>query len=75
MNSHPATTRLRRTVPRLALNQCEAAEALGVSISHFERHIKPDLPVTYTGSLKLYPLAGIQQWLDRQSLHRGRRVA
>jgi len=71
----PKGRRARREVPRLALNQQEAAAALGVSVSHFERHIKPHLRVAYSGSLRLYPLAELQRWLDAQSLPRGRRVA
>ena len=66
---------LRRPVPRVALSQQEAAAALGVSVSHFERHIKVHLPVVYSGAWKLYPLSGLQRWLDAQALHRGKRVA
>jgi hypothetical protein len=66
---------LRRTVPRVALNQREAAAALGVSVSHFERHVKAQLPVVYSGALKLYPVSGLQLWLDAEALHRGQRVA
>ena len=62
------------TVPRLAFNQQEAAESLGVSVDHFERHVKSQLPVVYCGSLKLYPLAGLQRWLADNALHSGRRV-
>jgi hypothetical protein len=68
-------TRARRDVPRLALNQQEAAESLGMSVDHFERHVKHELPVVYSGSLKLYPLAGLQRWLSDNALRRGRRVA
>jgi hypothetical protein len=67
--------RLRREVPRLAFNQQEAAESLGVSVDHFERHVKHQLPVVYCGSLKLYPLTGLERWLADNALHRGRRVA
>ena len=65
----------RRAVPRLALNQQEAAEALGISVDHFERHVKSDLPVVYSGSLRLYPISGLQGWLSEHSLRAGRRVA
>jgi hypothetical protein len=67
--------RTRREVPRLALNQQEAAEALGISVDHFERHVKEELPVVYSGSLRLYPLTGLQRWLADNALHRGRRVS
>lgn len=56
--------RRRRDVPRLAFNQQEAAEALGISVDHFERHVKADLPVVYAGSLRLYPRKVLERWLD-----------
>ena len=37
------TGRARRDVPRLSLNQQEAAESIGVSVDHFERHVKTGL--------------------------------
>ena len=67
--------RTRREVPRLALNQNEAAESLGMSVDHFERHVKSDLPVVYSGALRLYPIAELQRWLAERSLRGGRRVA
>lgn len=67
--------RVRRQVPRLAFNQQEAAEALGISVDHFERHVKAELPVVYSGALKLYPRAGLERWLEQQATSRGRRVA
>lgn len=67
--------RMRREVPRLAFNQQEAAEALGISVDHFERHVKPELSVVYSGSLKLYPRKVLERWLEEQSSRGGRRVA
>jgi hypothetical protein len=46
-----------------------------MSVDHFERHVKGALPVVYSGSLKLYPLQGLQRWLAENSLQGGRRVA
>ena len=65
--------RPRRAVPRLALNQKEAAESLGMSVDHFGRHVKPDLPVVYSGSLRLYPISGLEAWLSERALRAGRR--
>jgi hypothetical protein len=70
-----AQKRVRRSVPRLAFNQQEAAEALGISVDHFERHVKADLPVVYTGALKLYPRQALEQWLAAHTIRRSRRVA
>lgn len=65
----------RRVVPRLALNQQEAAEALGVSINHFERHIKAELPVVLSGAKRLYPHAVLERWVEENTIQSGRRVA
>jgi len=70
-----ASERIRREVPRLAFNQQEAAEALGISVDHFERHIKADLPVVYTGARRLYPRKGLERWLAEHEIRGGRRVA
>jgi hypothetical protein len=66
--------RARRTVPRLAFNQQEAAEALGISVDHFARHVKPELSVVYSGSLRLYPRQVLEQWLEAQTIRRTRGV-
>jgi len=66
--------RLRREVPRLAFNQQEAAAALGVSVDHFERHVKAELSVVYSGSRRLYPRTALEQWLADHTV-RGGRVA
>ena len=60
---------------RLALTATEAAEALGMSVDHFSRHVKHALPVVISGSKRVYPVQAIQAWLDRESLVGGRRVA
>jgi hypothetical protein len=65
----------RREVPRLAFNQQEAAEALGVSVDHFTRHVRADLPVVYSGTRRLYPRKVLERWLDDHSTEAGRRVA
>lgn len=66
-----SATRVRAEVPRLAFNQKEAAEALGVSVAHFARHIKPELPVVYSGDLRLYPRAALERYLaERGERHR-----
>lgn len=67
--------RIRRSVPRLAFNQQEAAEALGISVDHFERHVKAELPVVYSGSLRLYPRVALERWLETRAISRRRRVA
>lgn len=68
-------TRVRREVPRLAFNQQEAAEALGISVDHFERHVKGELPVVYSGSRRLYPRKVLERWLDENTVMAAKRVA
>ena len=70
-----ASRELRRAVPRLALQRSEAAAALGMSAEHFDEHVKAHLPVVYSGRLRLYPVEGLQRWLDHESVRPGRRVA
>lgn len=67
--------RVRRRVPRVLLGKQEAAEALGMSVRHFERHVQPDLPVVYSGQLRLFPMSALQAWADEHAVPPGRRVA
>lgn len=64
----------RQTLP-LAVGQREAASALNVSLSHFERHIKADLPVVLSGSKRLYRVEDLNAWLARALVNGGRGVA
>jgi hypothetical protein len=51
------------TAPRLALTKREAAEALGMSVDSFERHVQPELRVVRRGKLRLFALSEIERWL------------
>jgi hypothetical protein len=51
------------TARRLLLTRREAAEALGMSLSHFQRHVQPWLPCVYSGHLRLYRPADLEQWV------------
>jgi hypothetical protein len=73
----PATTPVSariREIPALAFNQQDAAAALGISVDHFERHVKPHLPVVYAGSLRLYPRTMLERWLEGETVFQGRRL-
>jgi len=52
-------------VPRFALTRKEAAASVGVSLSHFERHVQPHLKLIYSGSARLVPVAELQAWAER----------
>ena len=60
----PPTRRFRRNAPRLALTKAEAAEALGMSINSFERHVQPELRLVRRGKLRVIPINEIERWLD-----------
>jgi len=51
-----------RAVPRVALTKSEAAEALGISIDSFERHVQPELRVIRRGRMRLVPLRELERW-------------
>jgi hypothetical protein len=55
------------TVPRLALNMTEAAEALGCSDEFLREHILPDLRIIRRGRRKLVAVAELQRWLDESA--------
>jgi hypothetical protein len=58
----------RRKVERLALSKVEAAEALGVSVDHLERHVLDHLHVVYVGARRLIPVAELERFL-REHAH------
>lgn len=62
----------KRPVERLGYSLDEAAAALGVSPSHFKRHIQPHLPVVYTGGRRIYPVHRLKRWLDQNTCEGGR---
>lgn len=49
-------------VPRVALTRSEAAAALGISLSHFERHVQPDLRLIRSGKARLVPVTELDRW-------------
>jgi hypothetical protein len=51
----------------LALNQKDAAAALGVSVPHFREHVRPDLRPVYIASKTLYRVTELQEWLDKEA--------
>jgi hypothetical protein len=61
---YAARERSAQLVPRLALSQEEAAEALGVSTTFFVEHVRPELRVVLRGRRRLYPVRELERWLD-----------
>ena len=54
-------------IPRVALSRREAAEALGVSLDFFEKHIQAELRVIRRGSLRLIPVRELERWLEENA--------
>ncbi len=53
--------------PRLALKRDEAAQALGMSLDSFERHVQPHVRLVRRGKLRLVPVTELQRWLDHNA--------
>lgn len=53
-------------VPRLALSYTEAAESLGVSRDHFERHVLPHLRIVPCGRRRLVPMTELHRYAESQ---------
>ncbi len=51
---------------QLAYSQKDAAAQLGMSVSHFQRHVRPDLKPVYVGGRVLFKHADLVRWLERQ---------
>lgn len=50
------------------IDRQEAARCLGVSLSHFQRHVQPYLPCVYSGQLRLYRPADLEAWAEEQAV-------
>lgn len=57
----------RPAPPRLALRKLEAAAALGLSYEAFSQYVAPTLRTVRVGSLRLYPVAEMERWLDENA--------
>jgi hypothetical protein len=54
-------------VLRLLLSRKEAAEALGMSLRHFQRHVQPHVRCIYSGQLRLYRLRDLERWAEERA--------
>jgi hypothetical protein len=52
---------------QLALNQTEAAAALGVSVNTFKEHIRPYVKYVAIGDGMRFPVSELQAWLDQNA--------
>jgi hypothetical protein len=54
-------------IPRLALTREEAAQAVGMSLDSFERHVEPTVRLVRLGRMRLMPIAELERWLDEHA--------
>ena len=64
MSAPPTIT---ATVPRRALRRDEAAAAIGVSVDHFDQHVRHELRAVRRGRVVVYPVSEIEKWLERNA--------
>jgi excisionase family DNA binding protein len=67
----PAPAALPVKAGRMALTKAEAAEALGISVDHLERHVLRDVKVVRSGRLRLIPTTELEAWLERNAARLG----
>src|SRR5215207_11043402 len=60
--------RMTRRVARLALRENEAALAIGISVDHFQRHAATELRAIYVDGVKVYSVAELERYLERQAM-------
>jgi hypothetical protein len=51
-------------VPRVSLTIEESAASLGMSVSHFKRHVQPSLKLIRSGSCRLVPITELERWAE-----------
>src|SRR4051794_16719831 len=56
----------------LLMSRAEAARFLGMSLSHFQRHVQAEMPAIKSGQLRLYRQLELEDWIDREIDRRGR---
>jgi hypothetical protein len=54
-------------LPRLAVLAMEAPAVLGVSDDFFREHIAPHVPCVRLGTKKLYAIAALERYLERNA--------
>jgi hypothetical protein len=56
-----------RLVPPIALTREDAAAAVGMSLTSFEKYVQPDLRMIRRGSLRLVPVGELERWVERNA--------
>jgi excisionase family DNA binding protein len=58
---------------QLLMSRQEAASFLGMSLSHFQRHVQAEMPSVRSGRLRLYRKRELEAWADRETDRKGGR--
>jgi hypothetical protein len=61
------TPTVTATVPRLALRRDEVAAAVGVSVDHFDSHVRHELRAVRRGRVVVYSVRKLERWLERNA--------
>jgi hypothetical protein len=74
LSAFAVNNRVKRERPqlRLLLSKREAANSLGMSVRHFERHVQADVRCVRSGQLTLYPLKDLERWAQDEATISGR---
>jgi hypothetical protein len=62
-------SKLKAPIPRFALTLPEAAAALGMSPSSFERYVRPQVRLIRRGAMVLVPCSELERWGDENAEH------
>lgn len=55
----------RGELPRFLFTREESARVLGMSLSHFQRHVQPHIPCVYSGQLRQYRPEDLRRWAEQ----------
>lgn len=59
----------------ILVTKVEAARVLGMSLSHFQRHVQGQVKCVYSGQLTLYDYADLKRWAHEEATVGGRAFA
>lgn len=59
----------------ILVTKAEAARVLGMSLSHFQRHVQHEIKCVYSGQLTLYVYVDLQRWAAEEATLGGRAIA
>jgi AraC-like DNA-binding protein len=65
-----STADRRGELPRFLYTREESAQMLGMSLSHFQRHVQPHVPCVYSGQLRQYRPEDLKAWAEREACER-----